>query len=766
MADRIRTHDVKAPAGGWGSAKATLSILNQEHSTFPGGKAILRQNKHDGFTCVSCSWAKPAHSHSVEACENGIKATAWELTSKRTTPEFFAAHTVTELLEWSDLALEDQGRLTEPMRWDPATDQYVRVEWDEAFADIGSRLKQLKPESVVFYTSGRASLETSFLYQLFARAYGNNNLPDSSNMCHESTSVALPKAIGVGIGTVDLDDFQHTDCIFFFGQNVGTNSPRMLHQLQEARQRGVPIVTFNPLRERGLVAFRNPLSVSEMALGLKTQISTQYHQVKIGGDIAAVTGICKALLEADERACAAGAARVLDVEFIEQHTHGLEDFARYVHGCSWDDIESESGLTRAALEEAADEYARANRVMAIYGMGLTQHRRGVEAVQMLTNMLLLRGNIGKFGAGICPVRGHSNVQGQRTVGITEKPELAPLEMLERRYGFKASRIKGLNTVETCRGVIEGRVKSFFGLGGNFVRAVPETEKIEAAWSGLELTVQIATKLNRSHLIHGKTAYLLPCLGRIEVDEQLTGVQSVTTEDSTGVMHQSTGVAEPASQYLLSETAIVAGIAKETLPPNPALRWGRWVADYSLIRDEIAAVFPDIFQDFNQRRQILGGFRRPVPASVRVWKTPNGKANFIPPAGLVEDPDVAPTAPDPDILRLMTVRSDDQFNTTIYTLNDRFRGVEGGRRVIFMNPSDLRRMGFADGDVVSVFTAVDDGIERVVREMKITAFDIPTGCLAGYYPECNPLVPLWHHAKDSFVPAAKSIPVRLVKAASS
>ena len=325
MEKQAPTHDVNIPAGGWGSAKATLSILHQEHSTVPGTKAILRQNKQDGFTCVSCSWAKPVHPHSIEACENGIKATAWELTSKRTTPEFFAAHTVTELLDWPDLALEDQGRLTDPLKWDAATDKYVPVDWNEAFADIGARLKQLAPESVVFYASGRASLEASFLYQLLARVYGNNNLPDSSNMCHESTSVALPKTIGVGVGTVDLDDFQHTDCIFFFGQNVGVNSPRMLHQLQEARQRGVPIVTFNPLRERGLVSFRNPLSVPQMALGLETQISTQYHQVKVGGDIAAVTGICKALLAADDRAIAAGQPRVLDVEFIEQHTHGLED---------------------------------------------------------------------------------------------------------------------------------------------------------------------------------------------------------------------------------------------------------------------------------------------------------------------------------------------------------------------------------------------------------------------------------------------------------
>ena len=759
--ERPRGHEVTMPAGGWGSAKASFSILAQEHVGFSAGKAILKQNKQEGFTCVSCSWAKPKHPHSVEACENGIKATAWELTSKRTTPEFFAAHTVAELLTWPDLELEDRGRLTEPLKWDARSDRYVPVTWSEAFADIGARLQQLVPESVVFYASGRASLETSFLYQLLARVYGNNNLPDSSNMCHESTSVALPQTIGVPIGTVELDDFEHTDCIFSFGQNVGVNSPRMLHQLQEARQRNVPIITFNPLRERGLVSFTNPLSVSQMALGGETQISTRYNQVKVGGDIAAITGMCKVLLEADDRALAAGETRVLDVEFIAEHTHGLKEFAEYVRSTAWQQIESESGLSREVLESTAMEYASATRVIAIYGMGLTQHRRGVECVLMLSNLLLLRGNIGKTGAGICPVRGHSNVQGQRTVGITEKPELAPLDKLEKRYGFEAPRKKGLNTVETCQGVLKGSVKAFIGLGGNFVRAVPETASIEAAWSELELTVQIATKLNRSHLVHGKVSYLFPCRGRIEVDAQASGEQSCTTEDSTGYMHASRGVAKPASPHLLSEPAIVAGIAKATLPANPALVWDRWVADYSLIREEIEAIFPDIFHQFNARLHTPGGFRRPVPAAKRQWKTKNGKANFIAPAELVEDPDVAQS--DPDVLRLMTMRSDDQFNTTIYTLNDRFRGIEGTRRVIFMNEVDLQRLHFVDGEQVTVVTAVDDGVIRRVEDMRLRAFDIPPGCLAGYYPECNPLIPLWHHAKDSFVPAAKSIPVRLVKA---
>lgn len=752
-------HEVDIPAGGWGSAKATVEILLQERVGLAATRAILRQNKHDGFTCVSCSWAKPAHSHTVEACENGIKATAWELTSKRTTPEFFAQHTVRELLDWSDLALEDQGRLTEPLKWDAVSDCYAPIAWEAAFAEIGAHLQRLDPKSVVFYTSGRAALETSFLYQLFARLYGTNNLPDSSNMCHESTSVALPKTIGVPIGTVELEDFAHTDCIFFFGQNVGTNSPRMLHALQGVRDREMPIVTFNPLRERGLVAFKNPLSVTQMVTHAETLISTQYHQVKIGGDIAAITGVCKALIEQDDSARASGTARVVDVDFIEEHTHGFEDFSAYVRGQSWKTIESESGLTRADLELAAREYARAHRVIAIYGMGLTQHRRGVEAVQMVSNLLLLRGNIGKQGAGICPVRGHSNVQGQRTVGITEKPELAPLEAMERRYGFSAPRDKGLNTVETCRGVLDRSVHAFVGLGGNFVRAVPETALLEEAWKDVDLTVQIATKLNRSHLIHGKAAYLLPCRGRTELDNQESGAQSVTTEDSTGYMHASLGAAEPASPHLLSEPAIIAGLAKATLSPSPGIDWDRWIADYGRIRDEIAAVLPEIFHDFNERRGVRGGFRRPVAAAHREWKTPNGKANFVTPSSLIEDPDTPEK--EPDVLRLMTMRSDDQFNTTIYTLNDRFRGVKGSRRVLFLNQKDMERLGIGEGQQVTAVTVVSDGITRSVAGFSVTSYSIPEGCAAGYYPECNPLIPLWHHAKDSFVPAAKSIPIRLM-----
>jgi molybdopterin-dependent oxidoreductase alpha subunit len=688
----------------------------------------------------------------AEFCEEGAKATAWEITSKRLTPEFFQAHTLAELRTWHDHDLEEGGRLTAPMRWDASLDKYVEVGWDEAFAAIGAELKKLDPKSAVFYTSGRASLEASYMYQLLARLYGNNNLPDSSNMCHESTSVALPKTIGVGVGTVDLEDFKETDCIFFFGQNVGVNSPRMLHQLKSARERGVPIVTFNPLREPGLVSFADPQSPKQMLTGSDTRISTQYHQVKPGGDTAALMGLCKLLIEMD----------ALDHPFIEQHTHGFEAFAQAARSWDWADIERESGLPRAAIEEAAQEYARANAAMAIYGMGLTQHRKGVCNVQMVSNLLLLRGNMGKPGAGICPVRGHSNVQGQRTVGITEKPELAPLDKLKELYRFEPPREKGRNTVETCEGVLDGSVKAFVGLGGNFVRAVPDRGRIEPAWTKLRLTVQIATKLNRSHLVHGEISYLLPCLGRIEIDRQASGEQAVSMESSIGHMHGSRGAAEPASDRLLSEPAIVAGLAKAALAPNPNVPWDDWVSDYSRVRDAIAKTYPEIFHDFNARMWQPGGFPRPLGARERVWKTPNGKANFATPKSLVEDPDTP--AAGPDVLRLTTIRSIGQFNTTIYDHDDRYRGIEGTRMVLLANRADLARLGLVEGDIVTALTVADDGVTREVRGLRIAPYDIPNGCVAGYYPECNPLIPLWHHAEGSKVPAAKSIPIRLRKEA--
>jgi formate dehydrogenase major subunit len=751
------SHEPNMPSGGWGSLKEVGTILLEERVPPQRAALLLKQNKPDGFACVSCSWAKPAHPHPAEFCESGAKATAWEITSKHIHADFFARYTVRELERWHDHDLEDAGRLTVPLRYDAASDKYVEISWDQAFSEIGAALRKLDPKSVVFYSSGRASLETSYMYQLLARMYGNNNLPDSSNMCHESTSVALPKSIGVPIGTVVLDDFARTDCIFFFGQNVGVNSPRMLHQLQDARKRGVPIITFNPLRERGLVSFINPQSPTEMLTHHETAISTQYHQVKAGGDTAALMGLCKAVLEADDAAAKQGKEAALDHAFIAEHTHGLDAFADKVRATSWQEIEQESGLDRADIRDAARVYMASNAVIGVYGMGLTQHRNGVQNVQMLVNLLLLRGNIGKPGAGICPVRGHSNVQGQRTVGITEKPELAPLDKLKELYGFEPPRDKGMNTVEACKGIQDGKVKALVSLGGNLVRAVPDHGKMDAAWRALPLTVLVSTKLNRSHLVHGQAAYILPCLGRIEIDRQNGVEQAVSMEDSTGCMHGSRGMAEPAADTLRSEPAIVAGLAKALLEPNPKVDWDAWVADYGKIRDAIAATYPEIFHDFNQRMWTPGGFRKPVAAAKRKWNTPTGKANFTVPDSLTVDPDL----PDrPGTLRLFTVRSDGQFNTTIYSLDDRFRGVEGDRMVVFMSKADMEARGLEDGVRVSAHTVTDDGVERRVDGLKVMEYPIPPGCIAGYYPECNPLIPLWHHAKESFVPAAKSIAVRI------
>jgi molybdopterin-dependent oxidoreductase alpha subunit len=745
-------------SGGWGSVKSLAKSLARDGVPFTGSRVLLKQNKADGFMCVSCAWAKPADPRLFEFCENGAKATTWEITNKRATPKFFADHSVSELEQWDDHHLEAAGRLTHPLRWDAASDKYVPVEWATAFEEIGRELRALRPESTVFYTSGRASLETAFMYGLFARAYGNNNLPDSSNMCHETTSVALPESIGVPVGTCTLDDFKHTDCIFFFGQNVGTSSPRMLHQLQEAAKRGVPIVTFNPLRERGLVEFVNPQSPAEMLIKPPTRITSQYHQLKAGGDTAAIMGIAKVLFDFEEKASETGNGAVLDRDFIREHTHGFEEFRAAAKATDWAQIEIRSGLTRSALEAAAAIYAHAKSVMFVYGMGLTQHKKGVETVQTLVNLALMRGNIGRLGAGICPVRGHSNVQGQRTVGITEKPEQVPAEKLKRLFGIDTPGQKGVNTVEACEKVIEGSVRAMVLLGGNLVRAVPEHRQVEPAWRKLRLTVQILTKLNRTALVHGEISYVLPCLGRIEIDTQASGPQAVSMEDSTGCMHGSRGQVKPASPYLLSEPRIVAELAKAAAPTASTIPWDDWVADYSKIRDAIAAVYPDIFYDFNARLWKPGGFHRPIDARKRRWKTETGKANFIVPTSLSTDIDVP--SDQRDVVQLITLRSNGQFNTTVYSYDDRFRGIYGSRQVVLMHRNDMDRFGLTEGQIVALTTAVDDGVERRVDGLRVVVYDIPEGCIGGYYPECNPLLPLWHHAEKSKTPAAKSIPVRV------
>ncbi|MCJ2033085.1 FdhF/YdeP family oxidoreductase [Methylobacterium sp. J-068] len=755
---KIEPYD--GPAGGWGSAGSLAEILKREEIPVSGAALLMKQNKPGGFMCVSCAWSKPAKPSTFEYCENGAKATVWEQTAKRVGPDFFARHSVTELLGWTDYALEEKGRLTHPMRYDPATDRYVSVSWEDACAEIGRELRALDPNSVIYYTSGRASLETSYMYALMARMHGTNNLPDSSNMCHEPTSVGLKASIGSPVGTTILEDFESTDLILFFGQNVGSNAPRMLHPLQDARKRRVPIITFNPLRERGLERFTNPQSPTEMLTRSSTEISTQYHQVKAGGDIAAITGMCKVLIAADREATEVCRPRILDVDFIAEHTHGFRDFVTYCDGQGWPAIEARSGLTREALEEAATVYARARSVIAVYGMGLTQHRRGTEGVQMLVNLMLLRGNVGRPGAGLCPVRGHSNVQGQRTVGITEKPELAPLDTLKDLYGFEPPREKGLNTVEACEGIVAGEVKAFVGLGGNFVRAVPDTVRMEEAWRSLRLSVQISTKLNRSHLVHGEVAYILPCLGRIEVDVQASGPQAVSMEDSTSCFHGSCGQTKPVSEAVRSEPWIVAEIAKSLLPPNPKVDWDAWVGDYAKVRDAIEATYPTVFHDLNGRMFDPGGLHKPLAARDRKWETETGKANFTVPGGLEADPDMGSDRR--DVLDLITLRSNDQFNTTVYGYDDRFRGVKGTRMVLFMNGDDMERLALSDGEDVDLVTEAKDEFVREVRGLRVIKYGIPAGNVGGYYPELNALIPLWHYDAQAKTPAAKAIPVRIRK----
>ncbi|MFL0413797.1 FdhF/YdeP family oxidoreductase [uncultured Sphingomonas sp.] len=757
MADEKDTVHYAGSAGGWGSVRGMTEVFARERPRPSVLDTLRRQNKPGGFMCVSCAWGKPAKPHTFEFCENGAKATLWENTTRRCTPAFFAEHTVTELRGWKDYDLEQEGRLTHPMRYDRPTDRYVACSWDEAFAAIGAELKALPPKSTVFYASGRASLETSYLYALYARMYGHNNLPDSSNMCHETTSVALKKLIGSPVGTCVLDDFEKCDAIFFFGQNTGSNSPRLLHPLQEAVKRGATIVTFNPIREKGLERFKNPQSPVEMLTGKHTDISSLYLQVKTGGDIAAITGMIKHVLAAEEKKWAAEKTHVLDVDFIEQHTRGFDEVKRHAEALSWDEIERESGLARADIEQAAEVYVRAKNTIFMYGMGLTQHVHGFDSLAALVNLALMKGNLGREGAGVSPVRGHSNVQGQRTVGISEKPELVPLDRLAEQFGFDPPRDEGLNTVHACEKIINGEVKAFIGLGGNFLRAIPEQEKMEEAWQNMRLTVQIATKLNRSHLVNGEVAYLLPCLGRSEQDMQVTGAQAVTMEDSLSCIHGSLGNVTPASEHLKSELAIVCAMAKATLPPNPKAKWDDWTADYGLVRDLIEETYPEMFADFNDRVFTPGGFYKGNAARERIWKTESGKAEFTVP-GTLSAIGVGDT---PGRWRLMTLRSNDQFNTTIYGYSDRLRGIEGTRDVLLMNPEDIEAAGLAEGQVVGLATDAGDGEHRQVDGLTVTPFLLPRGCLGGYYPELNPLVPLWYHDQESKTPASKGVPVRIV-----
>jgi molybdopterin-dependent oxidoreductase alpha subunit len=756
--DVVGVGDYKGAAAGWGAMKAVADAVRGQMAVVKETRGLLNMNQPHGFDCPGCAWPDPKHTSSFEFCENGVKAVTWEATAKRTTPAFFAAHTVGELWNWSDFDLENEGRLTHPMVYDQATDRYLPISWDQALARIGAALRQLPhPDMAEFYTSGRASNEAAFLYQLFAREYGTNNFPDCSNMCHEATSVGLPESIGVGKGTVTLEDFDHCDALFCIGHNPGTNHPRMLTTLREVSKRGAPIIVFNPLRERGLERFTSPQHPVEMLTLSSTPIASTYYQVKVGGDIAVLKGMMKCLMALDKKSLGEGDPGILDRDFIENHTTGIDELLADLNATSWDAIEEASGLPRSDIEFAGNVYAKAERVIVSYGMGITQHRHGTGNVQQIANLLMLRGNIGRKGAGICPLRGHSNVQGDRTVGITEIPSDALLGGLARVFGFRPPRNKGHNAIEAIEAIRDRRSKALVCLGGNLAVAMSDPNVTFTAMKNLDLVVHIATKLNRSHLLPARESFILPCLGRTEIDVQATGRQSVTVEDSMSMVHASRGGLKPASEHLRSEPAIIAGMALATLP-NTRVGWSEFIADYGKIRDAIEAVFPE-FGGFNARIKRPGGFRLYVAASEREWRTPTKKANFLVYAGLDEDPRVA----NREALTLTTIRSHDQYNTTIYGMNDRYRGITGRRDVVFVNERDLVSRGLKHGDLVDLSVVPDAGTkpgERIMRNLTAVAYKIAQGSIAAYYPEANVLVALDHYDVKSGTPSYKSTPVLL------
>ena len=736
----------KKIAGGWGALSSSLHFLRRE-SFLKGNATLLRMNQPRGFDCPGCAWPDPKDASVTEFCENGVKALTYETTSKRATPELFARNTVTEMGTWDDFTLENTGRLTHPMAYNAMTDHYEPIGWDEAFARIADHLRSLAtPDEAILYTSGRTSNEAAFLYQLLGRLYGTNNFPDCSNMCHESTGVGMRESLATGKGTVTLEDFEEADAIFIFGQNPGTNHPRMLRELEKASKRGARIVSFNPLREAGLLNFTHPQHAMDMVFGRSTPISSHYYQLRVGGDLAAIRAVAKHILEK-----AAENPALLDGDFLTRETHGFEEYRRLVVETPWDLLLDQCGLTRGEIAEAADVYLGAKSVICCWAMGITQHRHGVANVQEIVNLLLLRGNIGRPGAGPCPVRGHSNVQGDRTMGITEEPSEDFLVRLEREFGFTAPRRHGYPVVHAIKAMAEGRAKFFFGMGGNFASATPDADFTWEALRRCDMTVHVSTHLNRSHVVHGKQALILPCLGRSEADLQASGRQSVTIEDSMSMVHASTGTNRPASEHLKSEPAIVAGLGQVLFPGGP-VDWDALVADYDRIRERIEAVVPE-FNDYNAKIRRPGGFQLRNPAAHREWKTATGRANFS--INPLPDLTVAPGR-----LRLMTLRSHNQYNTTIYASGDRYRGIEGERRVLFLNPVDMHELGLDEKSRVTIRSHAADGRERRAPGFRPVFYDIPRGCAAAYYPETNVLVGIDEHAVKSFTPMSKYIEVTL------
>ncbi|MEU8879242.1 FdhF/YdeP family oxidoreductase [Streptomyces hydrogenans] len=731
-------------AAGLPAIGHTLRIAREQMGTVRTARTLLKVNQKDGFDCPGCAWPEGDKRHLAEFCENGAKAVAEEATLRRVTPEFFAAHPVAELAERSGYWLGQQGRITEPVYLPEGADRYEPVTWERAFAILAEELTALdSPDEALFYTSGRTSNEAAFLLQLFAREFGTNNLPDCSNMCHESSGSALTETIGIGKGSVSLEDLHRADLIIVAGQNPGTNHPRMLSALERAKAAGARIISVNPLPEAGLERFKNPQTPRGMLRG--AALTDLFLQIRIGGDQALFRLLNKLVLDAP------GA---VDEEFVREHTHGFEEFRAAAGEADWEETLAATGLSRAEIERALEMVLASERTIVCWAMGLTQHKHSVPTIREVVNLLLLRGNIGRPGAGVCPVRGHSNVQGDRTMGIFERPAPAFLDALDKEFGIVSPRHHGFDVVRSIQALRDGEAKVFFAMGGNFVGATPDTEVTEAAMRRARLTVHVSTKLNRSHAVTGTRALILPTLGRTDKDVQRGGRQFVTVEDSMGQVHSSRGNLPPASPHLLSEPAIVARMARAVLGAGSATPWEDFEADYAAVRDRIARVVPG-FEDFNARLAAdPAGFALPhAPRDERRFPTKTGKANFT--AAPVEYPRVPKGR-----LLLQTLRSHDQYNTTIYGLDDRYRGIRGGRRVVMVHPEDAAELGLADGSYADLVSEWTDGSERRAPGFRVVHYPTARGCAAAYYPETNVLVPLESTADISNTPASKSVVVRL------
>jgi molybdopterin-dependent oxidoreductase alpha subunit len=744
--------DYHHPSAGWGAARSVVRVLADTREPLLGPRAIMRMNHEDGgFDCPGCAWPDDRKGLHLDICENGIKHVTWEMTRKKADRHFFAKHTVTELSSWSDYDLENVGRLTEPLTYDPATDRYAPISWADAFAMVGATLRGLdSPHEAAFYTSGRLSNEATSLYQLWVREFGTNNLPDCSNMCHEASGRALQAAIGSGKGTCDIDDWNAADLIIVMGVNAASNAPRMLTALAEAHRRGARIVHVNPLVEAAARRTIVPHEFLAMGTMHATRTGTMDLQPRIGGDLAVLRGVAKVVLERAEHDPSA-----VDAEFLDRYTAGFETYRDEVKATPWAEIVRQSGVPEKQIRALGGTYLSAHRTVVAWCLGLTQQDHGCDTVREIVNLLLLRGNIGREGAGPSPVRGHSNVQGNRTCGIDHRPSHEWLDRLDSACGITSPRAHGLDTVGTIEAMGEGRVKVFVAMGGNFSLAAPDTAATFTGLRNTELTVQVSTKLNRSHLVHGRRALILPCLGRTEKDIQAAGEQGVSVEDSMSMVHLSFGMRKPPSPHLRSEIAVLAGMARATLPDS-ATAWESYVEDYDRIRDTMARAL-DGFDDFNRRVRLPLGFRIRQPARERVFLTGSGRAEFHSPTL----PDVVPPA---GKLMLSTMRSHDQWNTTIYSDNDRYRGVRNLRTLLFMNRKDMDERGLKEFDLIDITSFARDGSNRSVYGYRAVTYDIPLGCVSGYMPELNVLCALGDYSRQSDQPLMKHQLVEVTPAA--